>query len=136
MTMSREPVSATGGERSTRERWLAAVCYLGPLVFWPMLGERHRSAWLAQHVREGFALFAAEVAAWLALILVDTTLGRIPVLGFLVSLLLHLAVGLTALVLSITGFFRALAGETWHVPGLEELASRIPVEATENESKP
>ena len=61
---TQEPRSATAGERSTRERWLSALCYLGPLVFWPMLGERRRSAWLAQHVREGFALFAAEVAAW------------------------------------------------------------------------
>ncbi len=124
---------ATGYD--ARERWLAAVCYLGPLVLWPLLTERRKSPFLARHCQQGFALLFAEFIAWLLLILLDTTIGKIPVLGFIVSLVLHLLVGLVALVLSILGFVRGLSGESWHMQILDDLADRIPVTANVPEAQ-
>jgi len=59
---------------------------------------------------------------------VDGTIGRIPVLGFLVVILLRLAFFLAALALSILGFTKAMFGEEWRIPYLDDLADRVPIE--------
>lgn len=114
---------------SSRDRWFACLCYLSAAVLLPIVLARPKSAFLARHCRQGFALFFAEVVALVALGVLDATVGVIPVLGFLVSLLLHLAVVLTALALSVLGFVKALAGEEWSIPYLDEIAAKVPVEA-------
>lgn len=122
------------GDVSTRDRWLAALCYLGPTVFVPM-ASKDKSAFLARHCRQGFALLFVAVVAAIVLFLVETTLGRIPVLGFLLSILLYLVVFLILLSLAVMGFTKALAGESWRMPYIDELAERVPIEsATENVS--
>jgi len=116
------------GEISAKDRWLGAICYLGPAVFVPMF-RKQRTEFLARHCRQGFALLFAAVVAWIVLYLIETTLGRIPVLGFLLSALLYLAVFLVLLSLAVMGFTKALAGENWRVPYLDELADRVPIDA-------
>ncbi len=111
-----------------RERWLAAVCYLSILVVLPMLAP-DKSRFLARHCRQGFALLFTEVVVLLLLAVIDRTIGLIPILGFLISILLHLAFFLAFLVLSALGFVKALSGETWRIPALDELAERVPVHA-------
>jgi len=86
----------------------------------------NRSPFLNRHCRQGFALFFVEVVGALFILIIDATIGRIPLLGFLVTIILRLAFFLVILGVSVMGFTRALFGETWRVPYLDELAERIP----------
>jgi uncharacterized membrane protein len=110
-----------------RERWLAAICYVPILVILPILS-RDKSAFLVRHCRQGFALLFAEIVGWLLLHLVGSTVGMIPFLGFLVVVVLNFVVVLLFLGLSIMGFVRALFGEEWRIPYLDELAEKVPIE--------
>ena len=118
--MEREPYA--------NDRWLGAVCYLSFLCFVPIVS-RPRSEFLARHCRQGFALFFAEVVVFLVLAIIDRTIGRIPILGLLVSILLNLVFFLVCLMLSVIGFVKALSGEEWRMPFLDELADRVPIHA-------
>ena len=64
----------------------------------------------------------------LALILIiDSTLGRIPILGFLLAILLRLVLFLVFLVISALGIAKALFGEDWRVPFVDEWAEKLPI---------
>ena len=119
---------------STSERWWASVCYLGIFVLAPIFSVKHKTEFLARHCRQGFALLTAVIVMFILLAIIDNTLGNIPILGFLISLILQLVFLLLALALSVIGFVKALSGESWNIPYLDDLAERIPVEATEAES--
>ena len=112
---------------SAKDRWLGAICYLGPAVFFAIF-RKDKSSFVARHCRQGFALLFVAAVSWLVLYLIETTLGRIPVLGFLLSILLYLVVFLVLLSLAVMGFIKALAGESWRIPYLDELADRVPIE--------
>lgn len=114
-----------------RSRWLGCLCYLGFLVAVPALVRSGRSAWLARHIRQGLALLFAEFVAAIAVSIIDETIGRIRLLGFVIMLLIHLGVGLGFLLLSVLGFVKALSGESWRIPYLDELADKIPITAEE-----
>lgn len=113
---------------TTRGRWLGALCYLSIFVFLSMLA-KNKSPFLARHCRQGFALFFAEVVSLIFLAIVESTVGLIPVLGFLVAILLRLAFFLGFLLLSVMGFSKAMFGEEWTIPFIDELADRVPVDS-------
>ena len=110
-----------------RERWLAAICYVPILVIVPIF-TKQKSEFLVRHCRQGFALLFAEIVGWLFLHLIGSTVGMIPILGFLVVLVLNLLVVLLFLGLTIMGFVRALFGESWRIPYLDELAEKVPID--------
>jgi len=110
-----------------RERWLAASCYLGGGVLFTMLAP-DRSAFVAKHIKQGLALFFAEVVGTLLILIVDNTLGRVPVLGFLLVMSLELVGSLGALAISALGFSKAIFGESWRIPYLDDLADRFPID--------
>ena len=110
-----------------RDRWFGAICYLPLLVFLPML-VKERSRFLTRHCRQGFALLFAEVVGVAFILIIDATLGRVPVLGFILVIVLRLVFFLAALSISVLGFIKALFGEEWRIPFLDELADRVPVE--------
>ena len=118
-----------------RDRWLGALCYLSVLVFIPILAA-DKTPFLARHCRQGFALLFAEVVGVFFIWIIDVTLGRLPVLGFLLVIVLRLVFFLAVLVVSVLGFTKALFGEEWTIPYLEELADRIPVTARQATAKP
>lgn len=127
---AQKPISA--GESHTisvRERWLAAICYAGPL--WCIPAIRHEKGhFVGWHMRQGFALFFAEIVVFTLLWIIDNTLARIPVLGwlfFIVSILLQLAAFVAALILSVLGFVKSLAAEPFHIPVLEDYAQKVPL---------
>jgi uncharacterized membrane protein len=113
-------------EQTIHDRWLAAVCYLSLLVFIPILS-RNKTEFLARHCRQGFSLFFAEVVGLLLLMGVDASIGRIPILGLIISILLNLAIFLIFLMLSVIGFIKALSGEEWRLPVLDDFAQRVPI---------
>jgi len=110
-----------------RDRWLGALCYLSILVLFPMIS-KPKSDFLTRHCRQGFALLFFEVVGVFFIWIIDTTLGRLPLLGFLVVIALRLVFFLFVLVASVMGFTKAIFGENWRVPYLDELADKIPVQ--------
>lgn len=119
------------GEATIRDRWLGAVCYLSVFVFLPIL-RRNRSEFVAAHCRQGFVLLFAEVVLGLLVLVLESAFHIVPVLGVLVSLVLNLAYWLLFIGISVLGFVKALSGERFEVPGLEDLAARVPVQANED----
>lgn len=111
---------------SIRDRWLGALCYLSVLVFVPMLSTT-KTGFLARHCRQGFALLFLEVVGVFFIWIIDTTLGRLPLLGFLIVIALRLVFFLFVLSMSVLGFTKAIFGETWRLPYLDELADKIPI---------
>ncbi len=112
---------------STRDRWLAAVCYLSVFVLIAILA-KHRTPFLARHCRQGFALLFAEIVGVAFIIIIDASLGQLPILGFILVIALRLVFFLLVLSVSVLGFTKALFGEEWRVPYLDELADRVPIE--------
>lgn len=118
--------SAAESGVSIRDRWLGATCYLSIFVLIPIFAAE-KSAFLKRHCRQGFVLLFGEVVAWLLLWAIESSIGRIPVIGFLISILLFLAVALFFLAISVLGFMKALSGESWRLPMLDEFADRVPI---------
>lgn len=118
---------------TVRDRWLGALCYLSVLVVVPIL-MRNRSSFLAGHCRQGFVLVFAQVVLGLLVLAVETSLHPVPVLGVLVSIVLNLTYLLLFLGISVLGFVKALSGEVFEVPGLEDLAQRVPIHAREDDA--
>lgn len=114
-------------QHTSSDRWLASICYLSVIVLAPMVLVKRKSSFLARHCRQGFALCFAEIVALIVLAVLDATVGSIPVLGLIISIILHLIVFLAALALSVLGFVRALSGESWSIPFLDDIADRVPV---------
>ncbi len=115
---------------SPADRWWASVCYLSAIVLAPIFLVQPKTTFLAKHCRQGFALLVAEIVLFILLAIIDNTLGHIPVLGFLISLMLQLLVLLAVLAVSVVGFVKALSGEDWDLPYLDDLADRVPIDAT------
>jgi uncharacterized membrane protein len=117
---------ASDQEATIRDRWLSAICYLSFLVFIPIFA-KSKSPFLARHCRQGFVLFFTEVVAYLLLLTIESTLGRIPILGFLLTIILYLAAGLLFLAISVIGFMKAVAGDSWRLAFFDEFADKIPI---------
>lgn len=116
-----------GGSRELgdRERWYAAIAYVFAVCF-VSLRKARDSDFVLFHARQGVILFLCECAALAAILLIDQTLGRIPLLGLVVVVALQLVVYCSALFLSVMGFVKALFGERWTMPMLGAYAGRIP----------
>ena len=112
---------------TNRERWLAGICYLPFLVFVSMLAT-DKSNFLSQHCRQGFALLFVELAAAVFITIIEHTFGQIPIAGFILVFVLQLILALGTLTVSVMGFFRAVFGEQWRIPFVDDLASKIPIE--------
>ncbi len=112
---------------TARERWLGAICYLSIFVFVAIMA-KERTRFLARHCRQGFALLFAEMVGVAFIFIIDASLGKLPVLGFILVIVLRLVFFLAVLSVSVLGFTKALFGEEWRIPYLDELADRVPVE--------
>jgi uncharacterized membrane protein len=108
------------------ERWYSAIGYLFFLCFFSLYKAKE-SDFIRFHARQAFLLFLAECAAFLVIIILDKTLGRLPILGFLIIVLTQIAVYLAALFLSVMGFVKALFGERWTLPFLGNYSDRVPL---------
>jgi uncharacterized membrane protein len=108
------------------ERWYAAISYL---FFFCFLGlwKARDSAYIRFHSRQAFLLFLGEIVALFAIFILDRTVGRLPVLGLLLIILLQIVVYMSALLLSVMGFVKALFGEKWILPFFGHFSQRVPL---------
>jgi uncharacterized membrane protein len=111
---------------SIRDRWLGGLCYLSFLVFVPMISTS-KTDFLARHCRQGFALFFVEVVGVFFIWIIDITLGKLPLLGFLLVIALRLVFFLFVLSVSVLGFTKAIFGDSWRLPYLDDFAEKMPI---------
>lgn len=108
------------------ERWYAAVGYLLFLCFLSLWKGR-QSTYVRFHARQGVLLFLAECAGFALIIIIDRTLGKLPFLGLLLVIICQTALYLLGLLLSVTGFVKALFGERWRMPFFGHYGPRVPL---------
>ncbi|MGE5175501.1 MAG: DUF4870 domain-containing protein [Hyphomicrobiales bacterium] len=107
-------------------RLLAAVAYLPALCFVGLFAAP-RNRYVAFHARQGLLLFLAEIVAWIAIAIYDASIGRIPVLGFLLGALVKFVVGVGFLAATVYGAVKAANGETARLPYLGDAVERMPL---------
>ena len=86
----------------------AALSYVGILFILPLLVNGGQSRYAKYHANQGFILFLADVVAGI----VGAILGKIPVLGGILSALISLA----TLALMIIGILNAANGKAKQLP--------------------
>jgi uncharacterized membrane protein len=106
-------------------RLLASVAYLPGLCFVGLLGAP-QNRYIGFHARQGFLLFMVELVAWLAIAIYDASLGRIPVLGFLVGAVIKFVVGMGLLAMTVYGVIKGAGGELARMPYLGNSIERVP----------
>ena len=85
------------------------------------------SSFIRYHARQAFLLFLAECASFLAIVILDRTVGRLPFLGLLIIIVLQLVVYVCALFFSVMGFVKALFGERWVMPFFGHYSEKVPL---------
>ena len=108
------------------ERWYAAIGYLFFMCFFSLYKAKE-SEFIRFHARQAFLLFVCEVVAFVLILIVDRTLGQLPVLGLLIVILLQIVVYFFALLFSVIGFVKALFGERWVMPFIGHYANHVPL---------
>ena len=86
----------------------AALSYVGILFILPLLVNGGQSRYAKYHANQGFILFLAEAVV----IIANAILGKIPLLGGILSALLSLAI----LALMIIGILNAVNGKAKQLP--------------------
>jgi len=111
---------------SIRDRWLGAVCYLSFFVFLPILSSG-KSDFLASPMNPDIIIEKPMMVSLILVWVIQATIGQIPLLGFLIVILLWLVFFGVFLSLTVLGFVRAMFGESWRIPYLDELSDRVPI---------
>jgi len=106
-------------------RILAAVAYLPALCF-VGFAAAPANRYVQFHARQGLILFGAEVASWIALWILDASIGRIPFLGLLVTAVAQLAVGLLFLAVTVYGVAKGASGTFARIPFLGDGIEKVP----------
>ncbi len=124
--LKERPGEETPPKPSEQARWIAALSYLAFMCFFS-LGRSSRDPFIRFHARQGFLLFAAECVCLAFASILWLTVARGRLVGVFAVGFFGLSSGLTALALSVAGFFKALFGEYWSIPFLGEFRDRVPV---------
>jgi len=106
-------------------RVLAAVAYLPGLCFLSLFAAPE-NRYVGFHARQGFLLFLVEVIVWVAFGIYDASLGRIPILGFLVGAALRFGIGFTLLGTTLYGMLKGATGEMIRMPFLGDAIEKVP----------
>lgn len=129
MPGSTQPVTTTKGGSGLPENVAGALSYLlGPLTGIAFFLIDRERAFVRFHAVQSIGVTIAWVAIAVALMIVSTVIGVIPVLGFLVSILLNLGLAVVGFGLWIVLMLQAYRGHTWEVPGLGPHVRRLVAE--------
>lgn len=77
------------------------------------------------HAMQSIVLSVAWVGLWIVLSVLSMILGAVPVLGWLIGLLLSIALGIGGFVLWLYLMYRAYSGDEWEMPMIGEYARRF-----------
>jgi uncharacterized membrane protein len=112
-------------EEIERGRLVAAIAYLPVLGIIGLLG-MPENRYVGFHARQGLLLFLVELVIWAVLAIVHGTIGRIPILGFLIVVLLDFACWMALLAATVYGVIKGASGEMTRLPVLGDYVERLP----------
>jgi uncharacterized membrane protein len=110
---------------SDESRWIAAIGYVAFMCFFSLWRAR-RDSFVRKHASQAVLLFIAECAALAVGAILGSTVGRIKIAGLIAVGFFDLVAALAALMLSLSGFIKALFGEDWRMPFLGEYREKVP----------
>jgi uncharacterized membrane protein len=119
------PQSAVSPEEIASGRLLASVAYLPGLCFVGLVGAPD-NRYVGFHARQGFLLLLVEVAVAIALAIYDTSLGRIPILGFLLGAVMRFVLWTVLLCATVYGVVKGASGELARIPALGDAIEKVP----------
>ena len=119
------PQGAVPDDEIARGRLLASIAYLPGLGFIGLLGVPE-NRYVGFHARQGFLLLLLEVLVGVALAIYDGSLGRIPVVGFLVGAVLKFTLWMSLLLLTAYGVVKGASGEMARIPFLGDAVEKVP----------
>jgi uncharacterized membrane protein len=129
MPGSTQPVATAKGGSGLPENVAGALSYLlGPLTGIAFFLIDRERPFVRFHAVQSIGVTIAWVAIAVALMIVSTVIGMIPILGFLVSILLNLGLAVVGFGLWIVLMLQAYRGKTWEVPGLGPHVRRLTAE--------
>lgn len=103
----------------------ALAYFLGPFTGILFLVLEKDNRFVRFHAAQSIAVGVALVACWIALTVLEMVLGLIPILGFVIGLVLSLALGFGSFVLWLVLMFRAYQGSEWEVPVVGPQARKL-----------
>lgn len=112
-------------EEIERGRLIAAIAYLPVLGIVGLLG-MPENRYVGFHARQGLLLFLAELVVWTGLAIVHSSIGRIPILGFLIVVLLDFVCWMALLAATVYGVIKGASGEMTRLPVLGDYVERVP----------
>ncbi len=112
---------------TTSSRLLAALSYLPGGSIVTLVSADPGDVALRFHARQGLVLFFLEIVAAAAFVILDGTIGRVPLLGGALVGLLKMVAGLTLLVTAAAGVLRVASGDSYRIPILAEYADRLKI---------
>ncbi len=119
------PQGAISEKEIESGRLLAAVAYLPGLCFVGLLTAPD-NRYVGFHARQGFLVLLLEITAWIAIAVYEGSIGRIPVLGFLVGAVVRFVLGIGFLAMTLYGVIKGAAGEMARIPLLGDAIEKIP----------
>jgi uncharacterized membrane protein len=87
-----------------------------------LVGPYNRDRFVRFHAFQAIFLGLAGIVVAIALVILTTILGMIPVIGWIMDSLVWLAYGAVLLVLAILLMYRAYNGEQYSIPVIGDLA--------------
>lgn len=112
-----EPAQPSGG--GSNKTLMLVLSYLGILALIPLLVEKD-DAEVQWHAKHGIVL----LVMWVAVGIVFTILGQVPVLGCL-ALMVSLVIPMAALVLHLICIVKAVNGQRFLIPGISQYADKF-----------
>jgi uncharacterized membrane protein len=101
----------------------AALCYIQPIGIVFLFLEQS-SAFVRFHAMQATFLLAAAVVIWIAFTVITAMLQVVPILGFIFSVLLYIAVVVGMFVIWVLCVIKALQGDRYKLPVLGNLVEQ------------
>ncbi|HLX43972.1 MAG TPA: hypothetical protein VKR43_11080 [Bryobacteraceae bacterium] len=105
----------------------AALCYLLTVItgiLFLVIEPYSKNRLIRFHAFQSIFLWVAAVAVFIVAGILSVTLGAIPVIGWIFSILLHLCLGLGFFVLWLMLMYKAYNNEKWVLPIVGPLAEK------------
>lgn len=100
-----------------QHKWIAAIAYLGPLVFVALLLGR-QSAFARYHLNQGLVFAITWCVLWVVGLMLDFFLSFIPFVGWVIAACIPLALFVGWVMLAFTGVLNAINGRVRSLPGI------------------
>ncbi len=102
---------------------LAYVTLIPPILFLVM-EPYNKDKFIRFHSFQSLFLHAGVFVAWIGVLILTFIIGLIPVVGWIIDILLYLALGLGLFIVWILCIYKAYQNQSWELPVIGKLAAQ------------